>query len=90
LARDVNDAGVIVGWSCTPDGKKPTVWLLDLSSGFPVLVGTPTPLPGLGIKSSDAQIPSAAAGVTETAPYVVAGGALSTSSLHVAVRWRLR
>ena len=89
LARDVNDAGVIVGWSCTPNGKKPTTWKLDVSNGVPVLVGGPLALPGLGIKSSDAQTPLSAVSVTETAPYVVAGGALTTGSITLAVRWRL-
>jgi hypothetical protein len=87
LARDVNDAGVIVGWSCTPDGNKhPTVWLVDLSSGVPVLNGTPTELPGLGVK----QGVYAAASVTGTAPYIVAGTAPSSVTSTVAVRWNLR
>jgi len=43
-ALDVNDAGVIAGWSCGT-GKNPTVWLLDLSGPSPVLVCTPTRLP---------------------------------------------
>jgi len=89
LARDVNDAGVIVGWSCTPSGAKlPTVWLLDFSGAVPVLVGTPAQLPGLGSKSN--AFPTAAAGVTETTPYVVSGTASTTGGVKLAVRWRLR
>jgi hypothetical protein len=89
LARGVNDAGVIVGWSCTASGAKlPTVWLLDLSGSAPVLVGAPALLPGLGAKN--AAFPTSAAGVTGTAPYVATGTAILTASSMVAVRWNLR
>jgi probable HAF family extracellular repeat protein len=89
LARNVNDAGVIVGWSCTASGAKlPTVWLLDLSVSPPVLVGAPALLPGLGAKNT--AFPTAAAGVTGTAPYVATGTAVLTASSIVAVRWNLR
>jgi hypothetical protein len=89
LARNVNDAGVIVGWSCTASGAKlPTVWLLDLSGSAPVLIGAPAVLPGLGAKN--AAFPTSAAGVTGTAPYVATGTAILTASSMVAVRWNLR
>jgi hypothetical protein len=89
LGRSVNDAGVIVGWSCTPSGeKRQTVWLLDFTGPVPVLVGTPTQLPGLGAKNT--AFPTSAAAVTSTAPYVVAGAAILAPSLKVAVRWNIR
>ena len=89
-ANDVNDAGVIVGGSCNSAGKtQATVWLLDFSGAVPVLVGTPTALPGLGTKSPTATDVSSAAAVTRAAPYAVAGGARSNGT-RLAVRWRLR
>ena len=89
-ASDVNSAGVIVGSTCNADGKlQGTVWLLDLSGATPVLVGNPTALPGLGTKSTTATDVSIAEAVTESAPYVVAGGARSNGT-RLAVRWRLR
>jgi hypothetical protein len=92
-ARGLNDAGVIVGDSCNAGGKnQATVWLLDLSGASPVLVGTPTLLPGLGVKNPTTADLSSAAGVSQTRPYVVAGSASSTSSnvQRLAVRWQLR
>jgi hypothetical protein len=88
LGRSVNDAGVIVGWSCTSSGERQTVWLLDFTGPVPVLVGTPTQLPGLGAKNT--AFPTSAAAVTSTAPYVVTGAAILAPSLKVAVRWNLR
>ena len=89
-ANDVNTAGLIVGSSCNATGKaQATVWLLDFSSAVPVLVGTPAALPGLGTKKTTATDVSSAAAVTETAPYVVAGGA-RLNGTRLAVRWRLR
>jgi hypothetical protein len=91
MARGINDAGVIVGWSCGSSGKnQATVWLLEFSGAAPVLVGTPAPLPGLGLKNSSAAELSSAANVTEAAPYVVTGSVLSRGSVRLAVRWRLR
>jgi hypothetical protein len=89
-ANDVNSAGVIVGSSCNTLGKaQATVWLLDFSGAVPVLVGTPAALPGLGTKKTTATDVSSAAAVTETAPYVAAGGA-RLNGTRLAVRWRLR
>jgi hypothetical protein len=88
--RDVNDAGVIVGVSCGPNKNQATVWLLDFSGATPVLVGTPTALPGLGIKSTPMADLSFAASVTESTPYIVTGATAYTASTRVAVRWRLR
>jgi hypothetical protein len=89
-ANDVNSAGVIVGSSCNSAGKsQATVWLLDFSGAVPLLVGTPTALPGLGTKNTTATDVSSAAAVTDAAPYVVAGGARSNGT-RLAVRWRLR
>lgn len=89
FARDVNDAGVIVGWSCNTSGNhQATVWLLDLSGPGPALKGTLTPLPGLGAKSGPAEL-SVAAAVTDNPPYVVTGKAIS-GTYALAVRWLLR
>lgn len=89
-ARDVNDAGVIVGWSCNKDGnQQATAWQLDLSGATPVLTGTPTPLPGLGTKNPPGADVSVAAAVTSSAPYVATGYATSGNT-HLAVRWLLR
>lgn len=87
--RDVNDAGVIVGWSCNSSGNhQATVWLLDLSGPVPALKGALTPLPGLGAKSAPAEL-SVAAAVTDSPPYVVTGKATSGTT-GLAVRWLLR
>lgn len=88
MGRDVTDAGVVVGWSCTPSGKKPTAWRLDFSGSVPILVGDPVALPGLGVKAF-ANLPASASAVTESAPYVVAGNAYITTSQVLAVTWRL-
>jgi hypothetical protein len=89
-ARGLNDAGVIVGYSCNAGGKnQATVWRLDLSGASPTLVGTPVLLPGLGVKNPTTTELSSAAGVSQTPPYVVAGSALSHPQ-RVAVRWQLR
>jgi len=85
---DVNDAGVVVGWSCAGATINPTVWQLDLSGGSPVLVGTPTRLPGLGVKTTDDL--NMARAVTNYAPFVVAGAAHINKTQHVAVQWNLR
>ena len=85
---DVNDAGVIVGWSCAGTTKNPTVWKLDLSGSSPVLVGTPTRLPGLGVKVKDDL--NAAKAVTNSAPFVVTGQIHISSTQRVAVQWNLR
>jgi hypothetical protein len=90
MGRDVNDAGVIVGVSCGPNKNQATVWLLDFSGATPVLVGTPTPLPGLGIKNTASADLSSAASVTESTPYIVTGATVYTNPTRVAVRWRLR
>jgi hypothetical protein len=89
-ARGVNDAGVIVGGSCNSATKvQATAWQLDLSGAAPVLVGTPTALPGLGTNKTSATDVSNAAAVTATAPFVVTGGA-RLNGTRVAVRWRLQ
>jgi hypothetical protein len=89
-ARDVNDAGVIVGWSCdSSGGHRATVWQLDLSGASPALASGPALLPGLGTKTSPGTEVSVAAGITESAPYVVAGYA-SSGGITLAVRWLLR
>jgi hypothetical protein len=83
----VNDAGVIVGWSCTPLGKLPTVWRLDLSGPTPVLVGAPTQLPTLGVRNS--VYVQVARTVTNVLPFVATGTTAISSSNEVAVRWNL-
>ena len=89
-ARDVNDAGVIVGWSCDAAGNRhAAAWQLDLSGPTPVIVGGPNLLSGLGTKTSPGTEVSVAAAVTNTAPYVVAGWA-NSGSTTLAVRWLLR
>jgi hypothetical protein len=89
-ARDVNDAGVIVGWSCDSSGERhAAVWQLDLSGPAPVTVGGPTFLPGLGTKVPPGTEVSVAAAVTNSAPYVVTGHA-SSGNVTLAVRWLLR
>ena len=87
FARGVNDAGIIVGWACDQTHHLATVWRLDLSGSQPVLVSV-TFLPGLGKSTTNAEELSSAAEVTETTPYVVAGGA-TLNSTHLAVRWQL-
>ena len=88
-ARAINAAGVIVGQSCNGGGSaQATVWLLDLSGPQPVLVGAPTPLPGLDDRNPNNNVSSAAA-VTEAAPYRVTGGAIYKGT-RLAVRWQLR
>jgi len=90
MARGINDAGVIVGWSCNSFGKnQATVWLLDFSGAIPVLVGTPAALPGLGEKKSTVMELSSAANVTQAAPYVVTG-TVTRNAGRLAVRWQLR
>jgi hypothetical protein len=85
---DVNDYGVIVGWSCAGSTSNPTVWQVDLSSGSPVLVGAPKRLPGLGIMTTDDL--NAARAVTNSPPFVVAGAAYISKTGRVAVQWNLR
>jgi uncharacterized membrane protein len=87
-ANGVNSAGAIVGASCNSGGKQQaTAWLLDLTASPPKLNGAPTALPGLGDKTSATV--SSATGVTETAPYTAAGGAV-LNGVRLAVRWRLQ
>jgi probable HAF family extracellular repeat protein len=89
-ANGVNSAGVIVGSSCNGSGRlQATAWLLDLSGPSPVLVGSPTALPGLGDKTNTTSETSSAKGVTETAPYIAAGSA-ALNGTRLAVRWQLR
>lgn len=89
-ARGLNDDGVIVGDSCGMLGKRQaTVWLVDLTSGSPVLVGSPSGLPGLGPKTSASDLSSAAA-ISSAAPYVVTGMAAQSNGQHLAVHWLLR
>ena len=89
-ARDVNDAGVIVGWSCDSRGQQhAAVWQLDLSGPVPVLASGPTLLSGLGAKTALGNALSVAAAVTNTPPYVATGHA-SSGTVILAVRWQLR
>jgi hypothetical protein len=87
-ASAVNAAGVIVGKSCDTRGNvQATVWRLDLTGPTPVLVSGPQRLPGLGGKgSATSNETSAAVKVSSTAPYTVAGYAMSGGSM-AAVRW---
>jgi len=85
---DVNDAGVVVGWSCNNGTINPTLWQLDLSGPSPVVVGTPTRLPGLGVMTTDDL--NTARAVTNAAPYVVAGAAHINQKQRVAVQWNVR
>lgn len=88
--RDVNDAGVIVGWSCNEKGNnQATVWLLDLSGSVPVVKGL-TALPGLGVRTPGYADISVGVSVTNASPYVVSGRALLSGTVHAAVRWQLR
>lgn len=87
IARGLNDAGVIVGQSCNTGGKdQATVWHLDFSGSSPVVVGAPIALSGLNATGSSPI--SSAAGISQTAPYIIGGSALSGGSLLV-VRWIL-
>jgi len=84
-AMDVNDAGIVVGWSCAASGRRQaTVWRLDLS-GAPVVAGPPTGLGGLGVMPSAVET-SGAQGVTSTPPYITVGGAASSPS-RLLVSW---
>ena len=85
---DVNDAGIVVGWSCAGATRNPTVWQLDLSGASPVLIGPPTRLPGLGFKGTDDG--NAARAINNTPPYVVSGAAYINKTQRVAVQWNLR
>jgi hypothetical protein len=87
-ANGVNSGGAIVGASCNSSGKQQaTAWRLDMTASPPKLSGAPTPLPGLGDKTSPTV--SSAAGVTETTPYTAAGSA-ALNGTQLAVRWRLQ
>ena len=87
VGRDVNDAGIIVGWSCSAaSSNTPTVWHLDLSVSPPVLAAPVVALPGLGVKNDIA----AATTITNIAPYVVSGEVSISNSQRVAVRWRVQ
>jgi len=91
-ANGINSAGVIVGSSCNSFGNaQATVWVVDLSSGSPVITGGPVALPGIGLKKSTMSDVSTAHSITETAPYTIAGGARAVgSSFRLAVRWQFR
>lgn len=85
-ARGVNDAGVIVGKSC--DGNSSVsgaVWRLDLSGPTPAYISGPKRLPGLGGKGNATET-SAAAKITSTSPYIIAG--TGSTPAGAAVRWR--
>jgi hypothetical protein len=85
IARGLNDALVVVGQSCNAGGKdQATVWHLDFSGASPQVVGSPIALSGLN--STGSSPISSAAGISQTAPYIIGGGALSGGSLLV-VRW---
>lgn len=85
-ARDVNNSGIVVGSSCSPNGKRQaTVWKLDLSGATPALADGPIGLRGLGVIGSGAET-SFAPGVTSLPPYVAVGGAV-TNGGTVLVRW---
>jgi hypothetical protein len=87
VARDVNDAGIIVGWSCSAaSANTPTVWLLNLAGSTPTFAAPVVALPGLGVKNDIA----AAATITNSAPYVVSGVVSVSSSQRVAVRWHIQ
>jgi len=82
-ARDLNDSGIVVGWSCAANGKRQaTVWSLDLSGPSPVVVESPIGLGGLGVIGSGAET-SAAQSVTSAPPYTAVGGAASPTTLLV-------
>jgi hypothetical protein len=86
VTRDVNDAGVIVGWSCSAaSANTPTVWRLDLSGSAPAFAAPVVALPGLGVKNDIA----AAATITNTPPYVVSGVVSISNAQRVAVRWHI-
>jgi hypothetical protein len=87
-AAAVNAAGMIVGQSCDANGNlTATVWRIDLTGPVPVLVGGPQRLSGLGGKGSATNNEtSGAVKVSGTAPYIIAGYAMTGSS-NAAVRW---
>jgi len=88
-ARGLNDAGVVVGKSCNAVGDmQATVWMLDLSTGVPILIGSALALPGIGRPNLPSGSESAAVGINSTPPYFVAGSAFSNQSYPV--RWMLR
>ena len=82
IARGMNDAGIVVGHSCNGNKDQATVWRIDFSGTSPVVIGAPTALSGLG--PSGASPISSAAGISQTAPYVIGGGASGAI-----VRWIL-
>ena len=88
IARGLNDAGIVVGQSCNNSGAKDqaTIWRIDFSGASPVVVGAPTALSGLG--SSGSSPISSAAGISQTAPYLIGGSALSGGQ-QLVVRWVL-
>jgi len=86
-ARAMNDALVVVGTSCNNGGKdQATVWHLDFSGASPTVVGSPLALSGL--HSTGTSPISVAAGISQTAPYVLGGSAESGGS-RLIVRWQL-
>ena len=87
-AQAINNAGIVVGQSCNSKGLgQATVWQLDLSGPVPTVVGAPQGLPGLGDKPAGTPL-SLARGITETAPYVVAG-TVNSKGKALWVRWLL-
>ena len=82
-AQDVNNDGVIVGYSC----DAATVWQVDASVSPPIVVFGPTKLIGLGGNGSSAT--SRADAVSSTYPYVVAGGATAGGGRRLLVKWLL-
>ena len=82
VARGMNDAGIIVGHSCNGTKDQATVWRIDFSGASPVVVGSPMALSGLGPSGSSPI--SSAAGISQTAPYLIGGGASGAI-----VRWVL-
>jgi hypothetical protein len=82
-AQDINDDGVIVGYTCTGA----TVWRVNSLVSPPVVTYGPLFLVGLGGSGTNAG--SRADAVTSTYPYVVAGSA--TSGGHrLLVKWTVQ
>jgi len=86
-ANGLNDANIIVGYSCNPNGaNQATVWQLDFSGAAPVLVGSPLALSGLGTKSQKFANLSNATGISQSN---VIGGSAHLNGQDYIVRWRL-
>lgn len=89
-ANGMNDDGVVVGDSCNATGRtQATAWVIDMSSGTPIVSGSARALTGLGARGATNGAVSTAAGVSSTYPYAIIGMAAQSNNQTFPVRWVL-